>query len=72
MEIVPPNMRGILGIIYQIDFSVGFMLWPALAYFIRNDVYLQLVVAIPLMILLCLWWQVSFILNSSDPETPIK
>lgn len=56
MEIVPPNMRATLGIVYQVDFSVGFMLWPALAYFIRDDVHLQLVVAVPLFVLLTFWW----------------
>lgn len=56
MEVIPQSMRGKLGIIFALDFSVGFMLWPVVAYFIRDDIYLQLAMALPLLVFLTFWW----------------
>ena len=58
MEQVSDTWRSVLGITFQVEFSVGFTLWPALAYFVRDDVRLQLVVAFPLLVLVPFWWSV--------------
>lgn len=56
MELIGGSWRGALGVSYQLQFAIGFMLWPGVAFFIRDDVILQLVVGIPLIILLLFWW----------------
>jgi len=42
MELVGPKYRGVLGCTLQIAFSIGFMLQPAMAYFLRDEFTYQL------------------------------
>jgi OCT family organic cation transporter-like MFS transporter 4/5 len=49
-------MRAIVGVMGAIDFSLGFMLWPVLAYYIRDDFLLQLAGTLPLLVAISFWW----------------
>ncbi|XP_045588887.2 organic cation transporter protein isoform X1 [Procambarus clarkii] len=56
MEVVGPEGRTIMGMMYQGFFSVGFSLLPAIAYFVREWRYLQLCISVPSVLLLLYYW----------------
>jgi OCT family organic cation transporter-like MFS transporter 4/5 len=56
MELVGSTWRGALGVSYQQQFAIGFMLWPGVAYFIRDDIKVQIAMAGPVVILIAFWW----------------
>ncbi|ELU09061.1 hypothetical protein CAPTEDRAFT_121679 [Capitella teleta] len=59
MELIGNKWRGALGVSYQQQFAIGFMLWPAVAYFIRDDIKVQLAMSGPVIILLVFWWLID-------------
>ena len=50
MEVIGPSYRTLAGVFYQIWFAIGFMLLPAYAYFVRDFRYLQIAIAIPVVV----------------------
>ncbi len=56
METVSPRFRTILGIVYSILFSIGFMLVAVFGYAVRDMAKLQLVMAGPTLLLLTFAW----------------
>ncbi|XP_064652461.1 organic cation transporter protein-like isoform X2 [Lineus longissimus] len=62
MELNGPKHRTKLGIWVQGFFGLGFTTLPGLAYFIRNHVTLQIVIASPCLLLLSYYWLI--------PESP--
>ncbi len=58
MEMVGPRYRTILGIVYAILFSIGFMLVAVFGYAVRDMFKLQLVMAGPNFLLLTFTWYV--------------
>ncbi|XP_037794722.1 organic cation transporter protein-like isoform X2 [Penaeus monodon] len=56
MEVVGPEARTIMGMMYQAFFSVGFMLLPAIAYFVREWRQLELCISVPTVVLLLYYW----------------
>ncbi|XP_042224820.1 organic cation transporter protein-like isoform X2 [Homarus americanus] len=56
MEVVGPEGRTTMGMMYQGFFSIGFMVLPAIAYFVREWRYLQLYISVPSVILLLYYW----------------
>ncbi|ELU15629.1 hypothetical protein CAPTEDRAFT_92879 [Capitella teleta] len=56
LELCTTKMRAIVGVMGAIDFSLGFMLWPVLAYYIRDDFLLQLAGTLPLLVAISFWW----------------
>ncbi|KAK7085702.1 hypothetical protein SK128_014631 [Halocaridina rubra] len=56
MEVVGPEARTVMGMMYQAFFSVGFMLLPLVAYFIRDWRVLQISISIPNILLLAYYW----------------
>ena len=62
MELVGLRWRALVGLVYQIPFSCGFMGLPAAAYFLRDWRHLQLAISAPAVLMLGFWWGV--------PESP--
>ncbi|XP_042881764.1 organic cation transporter protein-like [Penaeus japonicus] len=56
MEVVGPEARTIMGMMYQAFFSVGFMLLPGIAYFVRDWRNLELCISVPTVVLLLYYW----------------
>ncbi|XP_069995179.1 organic cation transporter protein-like isoform X1 [Penaeus vannamei] len=56
MEVVGPEARTIMGMMYQAFFSVGFMLLPGIAYFVRDWRQLELCISVPTVLLLLYYW----------------
>ncbi|XP_043208462.1 organic cation transporter protein-like [Amphibalanus amphitrite] len=56
MEVMGPRWRALVGLIYQIPFSFGFMSLSAAAYLVRDWRYLQLVISAPSVLMLGFWW----------------
>ena len=56
MELVGPVYRTIFGVGFQTAFSIGFMLCVGFSYVVREDLYLQLVIAIPPIAFLAFFW----------------
>ena len=50
MEVMGPKYRTLAGVFYQIWFAIGFMLLPGFAYFVRDFRYLQIVMAVPVVV----------------------
>ncbi|XP_028296242.1 solute carrier family 22 member 2 [Gouania willdenowi] len=61
-ELVGVQYRRTVGVLYQMFFSVGILLLPLLAYFIRDWRWLQVVITAPYAIFLCYYWFI--------PESP--
>ncbi|XP_068564612.1 solute carrier family 22 member 2-like [Cebidichthys violaceus] len=61
-EIVGVEYRRMVGILYQMFFSVGVLLLPLLAYFITDWRWLQLVISVPNILFLSYYWFI--------PESP--
>ena len=55
-ELVGPKYRTLYGVGYHTAFSVGFMLVAAMAYAIRDDRLLQLVMQVPNVAFLGYFW----------------
>ena len=49
MEIIGPKYRTMAGMMYQMFFSLGFMVLPGMAYFVRDYIKLQIVMAVPVI-----------------------
>ena len=47
MEMVGPKYRTVVGVLLQVSYSIGFMVHPVAAYFIRDDFYLQIATMAP-------------------------
>lgn len=56
MEVVGPEARTIMGMLFQAFFSVGFMLLPFIAYFVREWRNLQLCISVSSALLLLYYW----------------
>ena len=56
MEIVGPRYRSVLGVSFNIAFSVGFMALPGIAYLVRDDRWLQLVMLMPNIVFITYAW----------------
>ncbi|CAL4081191.1 unnamed protein product, partial [Meganyctiphanes norvegica] len=56
MEVVGPEARTFMGMNYQSFFSVGFMLLPLIAYYVREWRNLQLAISIPSVSMLAYYW----------------
>ena len=50
MEMIGPKYRTAAGVFYQIWFAIGFMLLPGYAYVIRDFRYLQIAMAVPVVV----------------------
>ena len=50
MEITGPKYRTIVGCLFQMHFSFGYMLLPSMAYFVREQSSLLLCMALPVAI----------------------
>ncbi|KAM9704647.1 solute carrier family 22 member 2-like [Menidia menidia] len=61
-EIVGVEFRRTVGVIYQMFFSVGILILPLLAYFIRDWRWLQVVITAPYILFLSYYWFI--------PESP--
>ncbi|XP_043206324.1 organic cation transporter protein-like [Amphibalanus amphitrite] len=55
MEVMGPRWRALVGLVYQIPFSFGFMSLSAAAYLVRDWRYLQLVISAPSVLMLGFW-----------------
>ena len=62
MELVSPELRTPMGIMTQFPFGLGVCILPAIAYFFRNWVPLQLAISIPCLVLLVYFREI--------PESP--
>ena len=62
MELVSPELRTPMGIMTQFPFGLGVCILPAIAYFFRNWVPLQLAISIPCLVLLIYFKEI--------PESP--
>ncbi|XP_043275889.1 organic cation transporter protein-like [Venturia canescens] len=62
MEIVGPQWRAAITVLYQIPYCLGHMSLAGLAYWFRHWQHLQLAITLPSIILLSYWWIV--------PESP--
>ena len=62
MELVSPELRTPMGIMTQFPFGLGVCILPAIAYFFRNWVPLQLAISIPCLVLLIYFREI--------PESP--
>lgn len=62
MELIGPAYRESAGILYQLFFSIGFMILPGVAYFIRQMERLQFVLSLSIL--------PSFLLLLVIPESP--
>ncbi|XP_071542407.1 organic cation transporter protein-like isoform X2 [Panulirus ornatus] len=56
MEVVGPDGRTVMGMLYQVFFAVGFMVLPLIAYFVRQWRNLQLCISVPSALLLLYYW----------------
>ncbi len=56
MEMVGNTWRNVLGVLYALAFSLGYMLLPCISYAIRDHVIFQLVLTLPNVIFLCYIW----------------
>ncbi|KAG0720831.1 Organic cation transporter protein [Chionoecetes opilio] len=56
METVGSEGRTVMGMMYQCFFAVGFMLLPAIAYFVNDWRSLQLWISIPSVLMLLYYW----------------
>ncbi|GAB6029326.1 hypothetical protein CHUAL_005093 [Chamberlinius hualienensis] len=56
MEILGRSSRAFLGLQFMAPFSLGFMLLPLLAYFVRDWFQLQLIISVPCVLLLSYFW----------------
>ncbi|XP_076612371.1 solute carrier family 22 member 2-like [Chaetodon auriga] len=61
-EIVGVNHRRLVGILFQMFFSVGNLILPLLAYFITDWRWLQVVISVPYILFLSYYWLI--------PESP--
>lgn len=52
MEVTGPKYRTIIGVVFQVAYSVGYMMMPVFAYFIRDYNYLQMATMVPPVLLL--------------------
>ena len=48
MEITGPKYRSVIGCLFQMHFSFGYMVLPVMAYFVRDQTNLLLCMAIPI------------------------
>lgn len=55
-EVVGPQYRRMVGILYQMAFSVGLLVFDAIAYAIPHWRWLQLTVTLPTCFLLLYYW----------------
>ena len=62
MEIVSPELRTPMGIMTQFPFGLGVCILPAIAYFFRDWMPLQLAISVPCLVLLSYYWEI--------PESP--
>ncbi|KAF5290280.1 hypothetical protein FQR65_LT11614 [Abscondita terminalis] len=63
MEMVGPKSRIIVGVVYPMFFSSGYMLIALFAYFIKEWRYLQISLSLPGVAFFCYWWSVSASIN---------
>ncbi|XP_053631579.1 organic cation transporter protein isoform X2 [Cherax quadricarinatus] len=56
MEVVGAEGRTVMGMLYQSCFSLGFMLLPGIAYFVREWRQLELCISVPCVLLLLNYW----------------
>lgn len=47
MELVGPKRRTLVGVLFQIAYSIGLMMISFVAYFVRDDYYLQVATMLP-------------------------
>ena len=50
MELVGPKYQTVVGVLSQAALSIGFLLTPVVAYFIRDDFYLQIAMMGPAIV----------------------
>lgn len=55
-EIVGVDQRRFVGIIYQMFYSISFLIIPLLAYFITDWRWLQAAFCLPSFIFVCYYW----------------
>ncbi|XP_067097482.1 solute carrier family 22 member 2-like isoform X2 [Osmerus mordax] len=55
-EIVGVEYRRTVGVIYQMFFSVGILILPLLAYYIKDWRWLQVVITVPYIVFLAYYW----------------
>lgn len=62
MEFTGPKYRTIIAVVFQVAYSVGYMMIPVFAYFVRDDNYLQMATMVPPVLLLpyVLWVALNF------------
>ena len=49
MEITGPKMRSIVGCLFQMFYSIGYMLLPVMAYFVRDQTKLLMCMVMPVV-----------------------
>jgi hypothetical protein len=43
MELVGPSSRTLVGLLFQMAYAIGVLMMPAVAFFVRDDFYIQLI-----------------------------
>lgn len=56
MEVVGPKLRPILGVALELGWATGYVLLPGIAYLLRDWMYIQLAITVPVVSLISLYW----------------
>lgn len=61
MEVCSPRQRSVVGPLYQIPWSLGYMLVPLIAYMVQSWRWLQAAYSLPLLYTIILFWLVYMV-----------
>lgn len=59
METVGPEYRSAYGLGYNFGWAFGYILLPAIAWWLRDWFYIQMAITIPCFVLIASWWYIS-------------